>query len=387
MTGNIVSVSWYDHLMFGEGDGRLLTPEALRRRMAVWRDELGAEAMHWRSARVDIEGSFHIGDGGEHPLWFIAHGIDWDELEVAPALAHQAGLEAYLYPSLFDEGWPLAPPEVRAGSYHNAMHAQHVSWQSAFSQAHPEFHIVDRNGRRQWGVMCLAYPEVRHHFRQRFLRLLAGGPFDGLFVCLRSQAKPPDTGDQFGFNAIIADDYGKATGDDLDQADFDIVAWRHLLGGYLTKFITELGDELRQHDLKLGIGAARGDIIGPPLGNWNLDWRQWLEQDLVDHLAIDQNSSRCPSLWHDLWPMHRGSGYRQNYLTGKGMPALVQHLDRDYAPALRKSRSSLYLARQWQHRDSTEESELTAHEAVSGLIFSSFRHDNPGPLARADFVA
>ncbi len=223
--------------------------------------------------------------------------------------------------------------------------------------------------------------------RQRFLRLLAGGPFDGLFVCLRSQAKPPDTGDQFGFNAIIADDYGKATGDDLDQADFDIVAWRHLLGGYLTKFITELGDELRQHDLKLGIGAARGDIIGPPLGNWNLDWRQWLEQDLVDHLAIDQNSSRCPSLWHDLWPMHRGSGYRQNYLTGKGMPALVQHLDRDYAPALRKSRSSLYLARQWQHRDSTEESELTAHEAVSGLIFSSFRHDNPGPLARADFVA
>ena len=48
---NIVSVSWGDHLTFGEGDGLLNTPEALRRRAPVWRDELDAGTLPWRSGR------------------------------------------------------------------------------------------------------------------------------------------------------------------------------------------------------------------------------------------------------------------------------------------------------------------------------------------------
>ena len=39
---NIVSVSWSDHLVFGEGDGRLHTPDAVNRRLYRWRKELGA---------------------------------------------------------------------------------------------------------------------------------------------------------------------------------------------------------------------------------------------------------------------------------------------------------------------------------------------------------
>ena len=39
---NVVSVSWGDHLTVGEGDGRLATLGALRRRMERWRDDLGA---------------------------------------------------------------------------------------------------------------------------------------------------------------------------------------------------------------------------------------------------------------------------------------------------------------------------------------------------------
>ena len=38
-TPNVVSVSWGDHLTFGEGDGRLATLVALQRRMECWRDE------------------------------------------------------------------------------------------------------------------------------------------------------------------------------------------------------------------------------------------------------------------------------------------------------------------------------------------------------------
>ena len=56
--------------------------------------------------------------------------------------------------------------------------------------------VVDRHGRqRQWGVLSLAYPEVRHHFTQRLLNLITPTAFDGLFVRLRSQSKPARRGD------------------------------------------------------------------------------------------------------------------------------------------------------------------------------------------------
>ena len=50
-SNNIVSVSWGDHLVFGEGDGKLSTPETLQTRMECWRDKLGARSIHWRQLR------------------------------------------------------------------------------------------------------------------------------------------------------------------------------------------------------------------------------------------------------------------------------------------------------------------------------------------------
>lgn len=44
--GHIASVSWGDHLAFGEGDGRLETPDAVARRLERWRDELGTAHLH-----------------------------------------------------------------------------------------------------------------------------------------------------------------------------------------------------------------------------------------------------------------------------------------------------------------------------------------------------
>jgi hypothetical protein len=64
--------------------------------------------------------------------------------------------------------------------------------------------------------------------------------------------------------------------------------------------------------------VARGDVLGAPLGNTTLHWRDWIRSGLIDHLIVNQNSSQCPSMWHQLWPMHRGGGYVQNYLDGRG---------------------------------------------------------------------
>ena len=387
---NIVSVSWSDHLTFGEGDGRLDTPDKLARRIRVWRDELGAGALHWRMLRTRIAGHFDAARGYCHPSLTASRSIAWDDFELVPSLAHEADLEAWLYVSVFDEGWPLAPERERARSHHNAMHGQHVSWQSDLTRTHPEWLVVDRAGRaRQNGVVSLAYPEARRAFIDRWIQLLVSTSFDGVFICFRSQSRPADHADQFGFNEPVRSDFRMRHGVDILHDDFDLQAWRDLLGECLTTLLVELRDAMKRAGLserRVGVGIARGDVLGPPLGNATLHWADWIRRGLVDHLVIDQNSSQCPSMWHQLWPMHRGTGYLQNYLDD-GLPPLADHLRNAYAPTIHGSRAQLFIARQWCQRCDEVERELRAIPGVAGLVFSSFRHDNIDAVARGDWRA
>ena len=80
--------------------------------------------------------------------------------------------------------------------------------------------------------------------------------------------------------------------------------------------------------------------------------------------------------------MHRGFGYTQNYLGGWNMPSLEDDLAENYKPIVENSDSRLFLSRQWNQRDGAKEASLLSRDEVSGLAFSAFRHDNPGPVAR-----
>jgi hypothetical protein len=386
--GNIVSVSWGDHLIFGEGDGRLHTTAALVRRMQKWCGDLSARLILWRCTRDRIKGRFYQGKGYKHFYRAGKSHVDWDDLKVAPDLAHEHDMQAFLYVPLFDEGWPLLPKAIREVSFHNRMHCQHVSWQSDFSRKHPQYAVADRTLRnRQWGVLCLGYPEVRKHLIRRYLRLLRKGNFDGLFVCLRSQSRPAEYADQYGFNDPIRQEYLKRYGRDIWSEDFDLQCWRDLQGEYLTCFLKDLRKKLNDADIQLAVGVPRGFVLGPPLGNMSLQWPQWVQEGTVDQLIIDQNSSQCPSMWHDLWPMHRGYGYIQNYLNGHGLNLLEEDVIKTYTPMFDGKKTELYVARQWQKRSEKKEKELLQIPCVEGLVFSSFRNDNPGPIERNNWIA
>jgi hypothetical protein len=385
---NIVSVSWSDHLVFGQGDGKLSTIDALTRRMQGWKQELNAGIIHWRCTRDRIRGRFYKGRGHQHFFRAGKSDVDWDDFEVMPEIAHAQGIQVFLYVSLFDEGWPLLPKKERAVSYHNRMHCQHVSWQSDFSRKHPQYAIADRTLRnRQLGVLCFGYPQVRKHLIRRYLRLLRAGNFDGLFVCLRSQSRPADYADQYGFNEPVRREYFKRYRSDICCEDFDLQLWRDLQGEYLTLFLRELRKKLSKSHVKLSVGVPRGTVLGPPLGNTTLEWPLWVQEKIVDELIIDQNSSRCPSMWHELWPMHRGYGYLQNYLDSRGMNLLEEDIVNTYAPVFNGKNTKLYIARQWQERSKTKEKNLLKLPGVEGLVFSSFRHDNPGPIKRNNWTA
>jgi hypothetical protein len=385
---NIVSVSWGDHLSFGEGDGRLDTPGKLARRLRVWHDELGATAVHWRMLRTRIAGTFSAAPGFRHPSQTAARALDWDDFAEVPALAHRAGMSAWLYVTVFDEGWPLAPDDVRATSYHNAMHGQHVAWQSELTRTHPEWIAIDRAGvERQWGVVSLSYAEARRAFIDRWRTLIAGRGFDGLFVCLRSQSRPADTADQFGFNEPARADFASRYGIDVARQPFAAQAWRDLLGSYVTTLLAELRAALRAEGILLAVGVPRGDVIGPPIGNATMQWREWIRDGVIDRLIVNQNSSQCPSMWHQLWPMHRGTGYLQNYIDGSGMPPLREQLVESYGCAVKGTPVELYVARQWNERDAAAERDLASISGVAGLVFGSFRHDNPNAARRDDWRA
>jgi len=357
--------------------------------MRAWRHELGAGIVHWRLMRTRLSGWFSAARGYRHPSLTASRTLGWDDFVEVPRLAHEAGLVPWLYVSLFDEGWPLAPARVRAVSYHNAMHGQHVAWQSELTHSHPEWLVTDRSGRRrQWGVVSLAYPEARRAFVDRWMALVAPTAFDGLFVCLRSQSRPARTGDEFGWNEPALADYRAQYGTDAKRAG-DLRAWRDLLGGYLTQLLAELRAELARvrRPLRLGVGAPRGEVVGPPLGNATLAWREWVRRGLVDQFVVDQSSSQCPSMWHRLWPMHRGTGYVQDYLEPASLPSLVEHLASSYGPVVVGSDTALFVARQWNERSAEDERVLAQLPGIAGLVFSTFRHDNAEAVHRGDWRA
>ena len=385
----VASVSWPDHLVFGEGDGKLDSVDGLSRRMDTWREQLGTETIHWREVRTRSQLShYYAAPDNPRTQERKIRSIDWDDFAVAPRLAHERGMRALLYVSILDDGRGLPGEEERRKSYHNDMHGQHVTWQTDWSRDRGQFSMESRDGQtRQTGVFCYGYPEVREHMKNRILSFVEGYEFDGVFICLRSQCRPADFADQFGFNDPVRDDYMRETGRDIRIEDFDLEAWRRLLGDRLTEFLRETSLALGKKGMVLGVGVPRGDIIGPPLGNWQLQWRSWIEEGIVRELVIDQNSSQCPSMWHQLWPMHRGYGYLQNYIDGKNLKSFADQISEDYAPVLAGSDSKLYLARQWYEPDEREEGALLGMTGVDGLVFSTFRYDNPGSVARGDFRA
>ena len=291
--------------------------------------------LHWREVRTRRDHArYYASPGNPRTHQRRIREIDWDDFAVVPRLAHERGMRAELYVSVLDEGRPLPSRRERERSFHNAMHGQHVTWQSTFSRAHPEFAVVDRAGEtRQWGVLCFGYPEVREHFRDRIREYLRGYDWDGVFLCLRTQAQTGGLRRPVRFQRAGARGDAGAVRRRYSHAGFRPRRLaRACKGSSSPPFCASCGSDLRPLGVGLSVGVPRGDIIGPPVGNWPIEWRTWAEEGLIDALVIDQNSSQCPSMWHQLWPMHRGYGYRQNPLDNLNLPPLETMLRDDYGP-------------------------------------------------------
>lgn len=370
---NLVSVSWGDHVEWGSGDGSLTSAGAIERSVERWKRELNAGGLLWREARSQKRYFRHFQVPGVSPRSYgSVVEPDLDEHQVAIDAAHLQGMKAYLYVTVFDEGWPL---ELGWGGGFEARRSHYVL-------RYPDRQLVDRSGNSVLhGVLCYNYPEVRQYRVGMIRWLLHGYDWDGVFICTRSQSRPAAYADQYGFNEPIVREYERRFGADITGQDFKLEEWRQIQGEGLTQLLKEVGDVVHDQEKSLIVGIPRASYLGPPVGNLHLDWTKWLREGIVDGLVIDQWAAICPSAWTWLWPRsQQGYGYIENYQDPNHI-ALDDDVRTRWGPVVRESSAHLYLARQWQPFDSAEHERLRALPDVSGLVFSSFRYDNPRQVA------
>lgn len=361
--GNTVSVSWGDHVEWGVGPGRLATPEDIDAAVGRWQDELGADTVLWREHQTVRQSSRFFRRPGATPREAERQGVvGFDEHAAVIEATQRRGMRAFVYTTIgFDEGWPL---ELDWWGGVDARQSKYVLF-------HPDHQLVDRDGDPHHGVLCLAYEEVRAYLLGKFQWLLEQHPWDGLFLCTRSQSRPASYADRFGFNRPVVDEYRARHGIDITVDDFDLSAWRSLHGEQLTRLLREVRAALAPHGTALTVGIPRADHVGPPVGNTTLEWRTWMEEGLVDELVIDQIAAVCPSTWLEMWPRDRGYGYLSD--DSEPRPELLPDLQDRWGPTAVATGVPVSVARMWQEPDPGMETALRAVDGVRGTVHSSFR--------------
>jgi len=341
-----LTISWGDVIHGMEGELLLDTPEKVLKATRNWKRN-GVDKVMFRvdDFRVVLYHDVTV-DGKNEYLreWIKITRRAWKEglVKTAVDALKAAGIEVYMWIAPTDEG---RPPDVNVFDMGPTGRA-FWPWHSKFTKANPQFLVHDRslttNGRQyQWHVMEYAYPEVRDYMINKIIRTFSDGfDFDGVFLSIRSHGLPPDHADQYGFNQPIVEEYKRRYGRDIMREDFDVEKWRELRGEYFTLFLRELKDHLKTKGQKLSIGIQQGEYIGPPFGNMRIQWRQWIEEGIIDDLVlghITRVRSRYPERIQRTW------GYLQNQETGLGLPPLVQAIRRDYGPLCQKYGVKLYV--------------------------------------------
>lgn len=162
---------------------------------------------------------------------------------------------------------------------------------------------VDRAGTKLWMAPEYGYPGLRKAKVDEVVYMAKTFGIKNFLICMRSELTQlidaPSHADQFGFNGIVVEDMKRLYGVDImtdprfdwtsptfDSNDEMVNKWRDLRGTYITAYYRELRAALRELDpnIKLGVTLS-GDHVGPPLGNWRLDWRTWVDEGLVDMIV------------------------------------------------------------------------------------------------------
>lgn len=314
-------------------------PETIERTMNRLIEE-GFDKIYWRVDTMMLHRYFKSQHQPNRAKLF--HRIEeilnrMDPLGCAVESAHRTGLEIYPRIDIFDDG---CPPEVLTYSWRST-EPHPFLYQSTFSIEHPEYIAVDRGGRnRHWGVLELAYPEVRTHKLDIIKSFTERYDADGVFLYVPSHSTPPAYfGDQYGFSQPVVEAFERRYGINILKQDFDLENWRRLRGSFLTLFFREVKDYLSRSGKKLGLALAQGDYIGPPFGNLHMDWRTWIKEGIVDELCVGVVVDN----YQHFSPVDNGYGYLCNPFFDIGIEPLEKDIEENYGLVCNEHHCDLYV--------------------------------------------
>jgi hypothetical protein len=305
--------SWGDIVaIYGPGtDPAMDTPQALENMINHWkargytgvymRTDLGQIDPLIRRNPITATSQASEGTGNSDPrlAWLYKYidrvQSDFDYHELGASLSKKHGFEWWAWhPHLYSDGAPEtagAPGPGRIWPW---------TYCDKYKFEHPEIVTIDRKGNQYWMVREYAYPGARESKVAEFVHMAKTFGIKRFIACMRSEAtqiqEAPDKADRYGFNKPVVEDMKRLYGVDImtdprfdvDSASFDpkdpmVGRWHDLRGSYVTQFYRGLRKALRQVDPEIQLAVTlSGEHVGPPLGNWRLDWRTWVNEGLVD---------------------------------------------------------------------------------------------------------
>jgi len=341
---NIVVTSWGDiAAVYGPGTfPSMSSPEMLEGMIQHWRGrgysgvsmrtDLGQFEPFIRRNPIPDNEEMAGSSGISNPrVAALLHGVDvimeqFDVHETGAELSQQHGFEWWAWhPHVYSDG---APETVGAPGLGRIW-----PWSYVYKYEYENQHVitVNRAGDKLWMVPEYGYPGLREYKVKELLHMAKTFGIKNFLLCMRSEINqlidPPADADEFGFNEITVKDMKRLydvdimtdprfdwKSPDFDRNDEMVNNWRDLRGDYLTAYFREARAALREYDPEIQLGVTlSGDHVGPPLGNWRLDWRAWVDEGLFDIIISPVFFEG--TLDHDA----DKKGYLTNVRAGKGI--------------------------------------------------------------------
>jgi hypothetical protein len=305
--------SWGDILvLYGPGtDPSLDSPQAIENMILHWKAR-GYTGVFMRTDLAQIEPLIRrnpitksekaaTATGNSNPRLAVLYNYidrvmeEFDFHQVGNQLGEKHDFEWWAWhPHIYSHGAPETAGEPGVGRIWPWTYVDKYSFE------HPEIITVDRKGKKYYMVREFIYDGARKSAVDEFVYMAKALGVKRFIACMRSEATqiqdPPVKADQYGFNEpIVAEMKKRYDVDimtdprfDIESASFDprdpmVAKWQDLRGEYVTQLYRDIRKALREVDPNIEFAVTlSGDHVGPPLGNWRLDWRTWVDEGLID---------------------------------------------------------------------------------------------------------
>lgn len=313
---NFAVSSWGDMMwVYGPGTYPSMdTPEMLEKMIEHWkgrgftgitmRTDLGQMEPFIRRNPIPDNKEMAASSGISNPrVASLLHYVDeamerFDVHELGSELSAKHGFEWWAWhPHVYSDGAPETVGEPGLGRI--------WPWSYVYKYEYENQDVItiDRDGAMLWMVPEYGYPGLRKEKVAEVVYMAETFGIKNFLLCMRSEVNqlidPPAHGDQYGFNEVTVDDMKRLhgvdimtdprfdwTGPDFDSDDEMVNNWRDLRGSYVTAYYREVRNALKKLDPSIRFGVTMsGDHVGPPLGNWRLDWRTWVDEGLIDMIV------------------------------------------------------------------------------------------------------